>query len=49
MVNIPGFTYPVQEFLLEDVLELTRYIQTNDLFLVLKCATQTKPNCLSMY
>nr|KAG5698926.1 hypothetical protein BaRGS_024847 [Batillaria attramentaria] len=25
MVNIPGFTYPVQEYLLEDVLEITRY------------------------
>ncbi|XP_076451266.1 ATP-dependent DNA/RNA helicase DHX36-like [Babylonia areolata] len=25
MINIPGFTYPVQEFLLEDVLEMTKY------------------------
>ncbi|XP_046674057.1 ATP-dependent DNA/RNA helicase DHX36-like isoform X2 [Homalodisca vitripennis] len=25
-VNIPGFTFPVQEFYLEDVLQMTRYI-----------------------
>ncbi|KAK7094211.1 hypothetical protein V1264_007863 [Littorina saxatilis] len=25
MINIPGFTYPVKEYLLEDVLEMTRY------------------------
>lgn len=25
MINIPGFTYPVQEYLLEDVLEITKY------------------------
>ena len=25
MLNIPGFTYPVTEFLLEDVVEMTRY------------------------
>jgi HrpA-like RNA helicase len=24
-LNIPGFTYPVKEFFLEDVLEMTRY------------------------
>ncbi|PVD36953.1 hypothetical protein C0Q70_03946 [Pomacea canaliculata] len=25
MINIPGFTFPVQEFLLEDILEIIRY------------------------
>ena len=25
MINIPGFTYPVEEFYLEDVLELTGF------------------------
>ena len=25
MLNIPGFTYPVAEFHLEDVIEMTRY------------------------
>ncbi|XP_067138666.1 ATP-dependent DNA/RNA helicase DHX36-like [Centruroides vittatus] len=25
MLNIPGFTYPVEEYMLEDVLEMTRY------------------------
>lgn len=29
MLNIPGFTYPVQEYMLEDVLEMTRYIPKN--------------------
>jgi len=24
-LNIPGFTYPVKEYYLEDVLEITRY------------------------
>lgn len=24
MINIPGFTFPVQEFLLEDILEIIR-------------------------
>jgi len=24
-LNIPGFTYPVKEYYLEDVLEMTRY------------------------
>jgi HrpA-like RNA helicase len=24
-INIPGFTYPVEEYYLEDVLEMTRY------------------------
>ncbi|KAL8564469.1 hypothetical protein ACOMHN_017611 [Nucella lapillus] len=27
MINIPGFTYPVHEYLLEDVLEITKYQQ----------------------
>ena len=25
MLHIPGFTYPVKEFYLEDVIEMTRY------------------------
>lgn len=28
LINIPGFTHPVQEFYLEDVLEMTRYLST---------------------
>lgn len=27
-MNIPGFTYPVTEYYLEDVLEMTRYSAT---------------------
>jgi ATP-dependent RNA helicase DHX36 len=27
-LNIPGFTYPVKEYYLEDVLEMTRYNTT---------------------
>ncbi len=26
MLNIPGFTYPVEEYLLEDVVELLGYV-----------------------
>ncbi|BFZ23379.1 hypothetical protein BsWGS_26418 [Bradybaena similaris] len=30
MMNIPGFTFPVKEYFLEDVLELTRYVQVDE-------------------
>uniref|UniRef100_A0A803SLN6 RNA helicase n=1 Tax=Anolis carolinensis TaxID=28377 RepID=A0A803SLN6_ANOCA len=29
MIHIPGFTYPVKEYLLEDVIEMLRYIPEN--------------------
>jgi len=47
MLNIPGFTFPVRQFLLEDVLELLQSVLAFIAFMIFVFNTDAKSNGMS--